>query len=90
MQAHLPVLAVTDSNTDVGQVISDGGFGWHCESNDTAKFSEQINKILLSDIAEYKNNSWDYLCDNYSVSKIYSKCFETILDRIDNGKRGLK
>lgn len=82
MQAHLPVLAVTDPNTDVGQVISDGGFGWYCESDDTEKFSEQINRILLSDITEFKNNSWDYLCDNFSVAKTYSKCFEPILNKI--------
>lgn len=38
MQAKLPVLAVTDSNTDIGKVIVDGGFGWWCESNDEESF----------------------------------------------------
>ena len=28
MQAGIPVVAVTDPNTDVGRVIVDGGFGW--------------------------------------------------------------
>ena len=32
MQVKLPVLAVTDPNTDVGKVIVDGEFGWWCES----------------------------------------------------------
>lgn len=31
-QAGLPVLACTDRNTDVGSVLTEGGFGWWCES----------------------------------------------------------
>lgn len=38
MQAKLPVLAVTDPNTDIGKVIVDGGFGYWCESNNSNQF----------------------------------------------------
>ncbi len=82
MQARLPVLAVTDSNTDVGKVIEDGGFGWWCPSDDVGKFFEQITEMANTDMTEYKKKSWEYLCDNYSVGRIYSDCFSPVLDSI--------
>lgn len=44
MQTKLPVLAVTDSNTDIGKIIVDGGFGWWCESCDVEGFKEILKK----------------------------------------------
>ena len=32
MQAGLPVLACTDTNSDIGKVITEGYFGWWCVS----------------------------------------------------------
>lgn len=75
MQARLPVLSVTDSNTDVGKIIREGNFGWSCESNDVNAFSRTINRILSADIVKYKNNSWEYLNCFYSVETTYSRCF---------------
>lgn len=88
MQAGLPVLAVTDPNTDVGKTIVDGGFGWWCESDDVAKFSQQVDKIVSSDISQYKHRSWKHLCDHYSVHEVYSQCFAPLLDKIRNEKNG--
>lgn len=88
MQAGLPVLAVTDPNTDVGKTIVDGGFGWWCESDDVTKFSRQVDKIASSDISQYKHRSWQYLCDHYSVREVYSRCFAPLLDKIRNEKNG--
>ena len=68
MQAKLPVLACTDSNTDIGKVIEDGGFGWWCESNDPDKFYETI--IGLDDILKKGKTGYDFLCDNYSVQDV--------------------
>lgn len=70
LQAGLPVLACTDSNTDIGNVIVDGAFGWWCESNDEEGFSKMIFSIL-------KNNevlgekAFSHLKENYSVEKSY-------------------
>lgn len=33
MQAILSIFAVTDTNTDTGNVIVDSDFGWWCASN---------------------------------------------------------
>lgn len=67
MSAKLPVLAVTDTATDIGKVIVEGGFGWWCESDDTNKFIERINCVLDSDIHVLGENGYEYLKQNYDV-----------------------
>lgn len=71
MQAKLPVLACTDTNTDIGQVIVDGGFGWLCESNSALAFNDQIKAILNCELKNMKLNSYNYLCEHFSVNCIY-------------------
>lgn len=45
MQAKIPVLAVTDTSTDIGSMIVDGGFGMWIESNDVEEFAKCINEF---------------------------------------------
>lgn len=71
MQSGLPVLACTDPNTDIGKVITEGGFGWWCESNDTAAFCCAVESALGADHAEMKKKGIEYLKDNYTVEKEY-------------------
>ena len=78
MQAKLPVLAVTDSNTDIGKVIVEGGFGWWCESNDAEKFFEIVKGIINSDLSQKRDNAYSYLLDHYSVEI----CYNTIMNRV--------
>ena len=76
MQARIPVLAATDSNTDIGKVITDGGFGWWCESNNTTKYSEIVSNMALRDTHELKvmgNVAFDYLKANYDVECVYKR-----------------
>lgn len=67
MQARLPVLASTDSNTDIGKVITEGGFGWWCESNDARSFMLIIKKIISSDLVTKGNKGYEYLKENYNA-----------------------
>lgn len=67
MQAGLPVLACTDTATDIGKVIVDGDFGWWCESNEVNNFCSIIANVLNSDLAQTKINSFNYLKNNYDV-----------------------
>ena len=78
MQAHLPVLACTDPNTDLGQVIQKGEFGWWCESNDVNTFLSIVREIIKdkNSLKEFKCNSFDMLKHNYSVDQAY----KTIID----------
>lgn len=71
MQAELPILAVTDKNTDVGKLAIDEKFGWWCESNDVSKFNATIHKIMNNDIYNYGINGKNYLINNYTVSIAY-------------------
>ena len=72
MQAKLPVLAVTDPNTDIGKVISDGGFGWWCESDDAENVNLLVQSVASSHNTKTKYNSWEYLKKNYSIEQSYS------------------
>ena len=70
MQAKLPVLACTDPNTDIGDVIEKGGFGWQCRSNDVEAFHERVAEIVeQKDIAKYKDAAFEFLKKNYSVEQ---------------------
>lgn len=72
MQAGLPVLACTDSNTDIGETIVDGGFGWWCESNSVSAITEIIEEIVHeSRVKIAGEKAIKYLKDNYAVEKEY-------------------
>ncbi|MCI8288042.1 MAG: glycosyltransferase family 4 protein [Lachnospiraceae bacterium] len=73
MQAKLPVLAVTDSNTDIGKIIVDGGFGWWCESNDSDRVRTNIDKLVFENLQEKGELGFRYLTENYSVINTYRK-----------------
>lgn len=70
MQAKIPVLACTDSNTDVGKDVVNGGFGWWCESNDVTAFCN-----IIRDIVRDKDNrgekAFKYFKKNYSSRRSY-------------------
>lgn len=77
MQAKIPILAVTDPNTDIGKVIVDGGFGWWCESNDVDSFVALISNIK-TDKDIQGTNGWNYLVSHYSSKQSY----EIIVERL--------
>lgn len=64
MQAKIPVLAVTDPNTDIGKVIVDGGFGWWCESDDVKEFYNLVQNA--SNSSDFQIREWSYLEKVYS------------------------
>lgn len=83
MQAKIPVLAVTDPNTDIGDVVVEGGFGWWCESNDVKSFDKSVQSVLstIEDITnDMKEKEWNYLNSNYSVGRGY----ETIVCSVND------
>lgn len=71
MQAGLPVIAATDPNTDIGKVITEGGFGWACLSNDSDKFAELVDKAVSADKADMAAKEFEYLKKEYSADKTY-------------------
>lgn len=79
MQAKLPVLAATDTNTDIGEVIVNGDFGWWCESNDVDKFVA-ITKNICKDSDYYtkSNNGFAYLNEYFSTTQAYQIIINSI------------
>lgn len=75
MSAKIPVLAVTDPNTDIGEVITEGGFGWWCESDDVKRFGMTVAEVLVSRNADLGLNSYNYLIEKYQVKD----CVQTII-----------
>lgn len=73
MQAGLPVLACTDPNTDIGKVITEGGFGWWCESSSVEEFSNCVGTAMKADFADMIKNEAEYLKKNYSAQKVYER-----------------
>lgn len=69
MQAKLPVLAATDPNTDIGKVITEGGFGWWCESKDAKEVKKSIIKIINTKLDKYSSYSWNNLTDRYKIER---------------------
>ncbi|MBR1431787.1 glycosyltransferase family 4 protein [Ruminococcus sp.] len=68
MQAKLPILAATDSSTDIREVLLDGNFGWWCESTDTKVFNMMVNQALKSNTRELGKNGFAYLLNNYTAN----------------------
>lgn len=80
MQAKIPVLAVTDPNTDIGKVILEGGFGWWCESDDIDKFVKIIIEALNEDLFDKGISAEKYLFEYYTSEVTY----RMLLDKIAN------
>ena len=78
MQAGLPVLACTDPNTDLGDVINKGDFGWSCESNDCQRFCHLIRSICSTDTTDKAKNAQIYLAEHYSACKVYDDLSRSI------------
>ena len=71
MQAGLPVISATDSNSDVGSISRDGGFGWWCESQRTEDFVSLVREALTADLNAMGECALAYLKENYTVDRAY-------------------
>ena len=71
LQAKLPVLAVTDRNTDIGKIIVENEIGWWCPSNSVRKFDAAVNGIMETELKETGCRGYKFLCENYTVDVAY-------------------
>lgn len=82
MQAKLPILAATDINTDIGEIITKNEFGWWIESNNCNIFTSEIKTIIKTDLSPFKRKEYEYLLKNYTSKNVYDK----VLSHIDGKK----
>lgn len=69
MQAGLPVLACTDTSTDIGNIIVENKFGWWCESEDVADFQTAVTEALHSDLKIMGENGLVYLNSAFTAEQ---------------------
>lgn len=78
MQAKIPVFAITDPNTDIGEVIVNGKFGWWCESNDVGEFNKKILEICNENFVEMGEQGFAFLDKEFSVERAYRSIVESV------------
>ena len=73
MNHSLPVIAATDTSTDVGEIITENGFGWWCESVDVKAYQKILEDICAHPevLVPMGNKSRATLNDNYNTDKAY-------------------
>ena len=71
MQAKIPVIALIDEISDLGEVISCGNFGWYRTSNNSNNFCEVVNQAIHELEFINREEEFNYLRQNYNVKKAY-------------------
>lgn len=73
MEYGMPILAATDSNTDIGRIAEKEGFGLWCESNDVEQFKQICQKYI--DMSDERirmgMTGRQYLETHYSAENVY-------------------
>lgn len=75
MEKSMPILACTDKNTDMGEIITQGNFGWWCESKDVHDFTTLVDTLCSLDselLSAMGNSARTYLESNYTVEHTYN------------------
>ena len=87
MQASMPVLAATDVNTDIGSVVTEGEFGYWCESGDLNDFNELVHRLCDKELRKTLGyNARTYLLDNYTSKKSYEIIMKHFVQRGEGHK----
>lgn len=74
LEMKMPIIASTDTNTDIGEVITNAGCGYWCESGDSEKMQCYINELCLKNelFNQMRENSWQLLINNYTSQISYN------------------
>ena len=79
LAAKMPIIAATDSNTDIGFIAQKNGYGFWCESSDVGAFCKCVNMMLESDRKEMGRLGYEFMKKNYDVSVVYEKILKKII-----------
>lgn len=75
-----PILAATDINTDLKEIIENGSFGYWCESTDVKVFYSYMEKLTERNNRNEKGiNGHKYLIENYDVKFTVNKIINKII-----------
>ncbi len=72
LEMKMPVIAATDSNTDIGDIIEKSNCGYKVISGDIETMDNVITQIVKNNkLKEMGNNGWELLQSNYLVDYSY-------------------
>ena len=73
LEMKIPVIAATDSNTDIGTDIQKNKCGFAVISGDLLGMQNAINKLMddINDFNRMKQNSWSFLNKDFHVNRSY-------------------
>ena len=67
-----PIIAATDPICDTGSIAEQNGYGYWCPSNDVKAFTQCVDKMLKSDLAQMGENGYQFYLNNYTVEHTYN------------------
>lgn len=72
LEMKMPVLAATDSNTDIGTIIEDNECGFKVLAGNQKQMQEKLNVLMQADLRKMGLNSERLLTSEYTVDKSYA------------------
>lgn len=83
LEYKMPILAVTDTATDIGEIIVAGEFGYWCESNDVKRFGELLELFMdTEECSQMGINGYNYLIKHYSTNIAYKIIMKHIEEKV--------
>ena len=80
LEMKMPVIAATDSNSDIGDIIEKANCGYKVISGDIMRMDNVITQIVKNNnLEEMGNNGWKLLQSNYLVDHSY----QLIINRLN-------
>ena len=82
LEHKIPVLMATDTNTDIGKIAEQNGYGFWTENGNLEKFNSLLDKFCSDKklITEMGEKGYAFLKDNYTVEKSY----QIIMNHFEN------
>lgn len=71
MENEMPILACTDTATDLGKTIQENGYGVWCDSNCVDGFSNALGQFSAETIEQMGTAARRYLQEYYSAENVY-------------------
>lgn len=80
LEMKMPVIAATDPNTDIGDVIEQNGCGFKVISGDQATMQISIDKLIINEehFSNMQFNAWSLLQNEYLVQLSYNLITEKV------------
>lgn len=69
--AKMPIIAATDSITDIGSIAEENGYGYWCKSDEVNAFLTCVDKMLASNCSFMGEAGYTFLLENYLVDNTY-------------------